>query len=166
MVPQAHPVTTRDVYNCVCDCASERKKGGECETRKRGNRSESEKKKKRTLAVLVVINHSGSQYPLPWGLFDVHRSKMVVLKWKTPEVQVRLWQGRALTHTVRQAHNLQPSGQHLALGSPSLHLYYLNQWRIDGASSIHPHWLTDWTSPHRLVYKTLPRFNRQVIGSY
>lgn len=47
------------------------------------------------LAVLVVINHLGAQYPLTLALFDLDRRKMVVLKWKTPEPQVRLWRGRA-----------------------------------------------------------------------
>lgn len=47
------------------------------------------------LAVLVVINHLVAQYPLTLPLFDLDRGKMVVLKWKTPELQVRLWQGRA-----------------------------------------------------------------------
>lgn len=47
------------------------------------------------LAVLVVINHLVAQYPLTLALFDLDRGKMVVLKWKTPELQVRLWWGRA-----------------------------------------------------------------------
>ena len=38
------------------------------------------KRRKRMLAVLVVINHGLSQYPLPWVLFDLDRSKMEVLK--------------------------------------------------------------------------------------
>lgn len=49
----------------------------------------------RALTVLVVINHWVAQYPLTWALFDLDCSKMVVLKWKTPELQVRLWRGRA-----------------------------------------------------------------------
>lgn len=57
-----------------------RERRGESVKREREGMGEREKKKKRTLAVLVVINHSGSQCPPPWGLFDVHRSKMVVLK--------------------------------------------------------------------------------------
>lgn len=32
------------------------------------------------LAVLVVINHLGAQYPLTLALFDLDRRKMVVLK--------------------------------------------------------------------------------------
>ncbi len=47
------------------------------------------------LAVLIVINHLVAQYPLTLALFDLGRSKMAVLKWKTPELQVRLWRGRA-----------------------------------------------------------------------
>lgn len=43
-------------------------------------RKQKERKKEGMLAVLVVINHSVSQYPLPWVLFDVDRSKMAVLK--------------------------------------------------------------------------------------
>lgn len=34
----------------------------------------------RVLAVLVVINHLVAQYPLTLALFDLDRSKMVVLK--------------------------------------------------------------------------------------
>lgn len=55
---------------CVCVCV---RTGRLCKQRQRSGEGG-------VLAVLVVINHLGAQYPLTLALFDLDRSKMVVLK--------------------------------------------------------------------------------------
>lgn len=86
MAAHTYPVTIKEmcfrVYVAMCLWT-----GRLCKQRPRNGEG--------VLAALVVINHLGAQYPLTFALFDLDRSKMLVLKWKTPELQVRLWRGRA-----------------------------------------------------------------------
>lgn len=59
------------MWSCVCE-------RGDCVSK--GTEEKEEEEAGRVLAVLIVINHLVAQYPLTLALFDLHRSKMLVLK--------------------------------------------------------------------------------------
>lgn len=71
MALHTYPVTIKEMcfreYVAMCV-----RTGRLCKQRQR--------RRGRVLAVLVVINHLVAQYPLTLALFDLDRSKMVVLK--------------------------------------------------------------------------------------
>lgn len=89
MAVHTYPVIIKDVcfreFVTMCVraavlCKQRGREGGRRGEREGERDGKREVKKERMLAVLVVINHLVPQYPLTWALFDLDRSKMVVLK--------------------------------------------------------------------------------------